>query len=48
MEFVDIVDENNKVLYKTSKKEAHKKGLLHRCVISEIINSKGEQLIDKY
>ena len=44
-EIVDIVDENNKVLYKTFKKEAHEKGLLHRCVIAEIINSKGEWLL---
>ena len=45
MEYVDIVDENNKVLYKTTKKEAHKKGLLHRTVISEIIDSKGRWLL---
>ncbi|OGK26704.1 hypothetical protein A2954_06965 [Candidatus Roizmanbacteria bacterium RIFCSPLOWO2_01_FULL_37_12] len=44
-EIVDIIDENNKVFYKTSKQEAHEKGLLHSCVISEIINSKGEWLL---
>jgi len=44
-EWVDIVDENNKFLYKTTKKEAHKKGLLHRTVISEIIDSKGHWLL---
>ena len=44
-EMVDVVDENNKTLYKTSKKEAHDKGLLHRCVISEIINLKDEWLL---
>src|SRR3990167_8661579 len=44
-ERVDIVDENNKFLYKTTKKEAHKKGLLHRTVISEIIDSKGHWLL---
>lgn len=42
MEYVDIVDEDCKILYKTSKAEAHEKGLLHKCVIAEIINSKGE------
>lgn len=44
-EYVDIVDENNRVLYKTTKEEAHKKGLLHRTVISEIIDSKGRWLL---
>lgn len=47
MEYVDIVDENCKVLYKVSKAEAHEKGLLHKCVIAEIINSKGEYLLVK-
>ena len=47
MEYVDIVDENCKVLYKVSKQEAHEKGLLHKCVIAEIINSKGEFLLVK-
>lgn len=37
-EVVDVVDENNKVLYKTSKKDAHEKGLFNRYVITEIIN----------
>ena len=44
-EMVDIVDENNKSLYKTSKREAHRKGLLHRTVISEIIDAKGRWLL---
>ena len=44
-EMVDVVDQSGKVLYKTSKKEAHEKGLLHHCVIAEIINSKGEWLL---
>lgn len=47
MEYVDIVDENCNVLYKTSKDEAHEKGLLHKCVIAEIINSKGEFVLVK-
>lgn len=45
MEYVDIVDENCNILYKTSKEEAHEKGLLHKCVIAEIINSKGEYIL---
>jgi len=40
-EVVDIVDENDKVLYQVSKKVAHDKGLLHRCVVSEIKDSQG-------
>lgn len=41
-EMVDIVDENNIVLYQTTKSEAHVKGLLHRTVITELKNSRGE------
>ncbi len=41
-EFIDIVDEEDRVLYQVSKVEAHEKGLLHRTVISELINSRGE------
>ncbi len=40
-EVVDVIDERNKVLFQVSKIEAHHKGLLHRTVISEIIDSKG-------
>ncbi|HSX00516.1 MAG TPA: NUDIX domain-containing protein [Patescibacteria group bacterium] len=40
-EIVDIVDEANNVLYQASKREAHEKGLLHRCVVSEVFDSKG-------
>lgn len=47
MEKVDIVDENLKVLYATTKKEAHDHGLLHATVIAEVINSKGEWLLVK-
>ena len=39
-ERVDIVDNNNRVLYSTTKQEAHKLGLLHQTVIAEIIDSK--------
>ena len=44
-EIVDIVDEKNNVLYQTTKSEAHQKGLLHRTVISEVIDSKGRWLL---
>lgn len=47
MEKVDIVDENNKVLYQTTKKQAHKKGLLHRTIIAELINSMGRWILVK-
>ena len=44
-ELVDIVDENGKFIETVSKKEAHQKGLLHTCVIGQVINSKGEYLL---
>jgi isopentenyl-diphosphate delta-isomerase len=40
-EIVDIVDEKDNILGNTSKRNAHKKGLLHRTVIAEVIDSKG-------
>ena len=40
-EMVDVVDEKGTIVGVTSKSEAHKKGLLHRTVISEIIDSQG-------
>ncbi|KKR94031.1 MAG: NTP pyrophosphohydrolase [Microgenomates group bacterium GW2011_GWC1_41_8] len=46
-EQVDIVNEQDEVLYSTSKQEAHKKGLLHRTVIAEVINSDGNWLLVK-
>lgn len=47
MEPVDIVSDENKVLYQTTKSKAHNNGLLHRTVIAEIVNSKGERLLVK-
>lgn len=44
-EIVDIVDENNNLVGRASKVEAHKKGLLHRCAIGGIIDSKGRILL---
>ncbi len=40
-ELVDIVNENGEILYVAKKSEAHEKGLLHKCVIAEVIDSKG-------
>jgi isopentenyl-diphosphate delta-isomerase len=37
MHDVDIVNEKDEVIGSTSKEEAHKKGLLHRTVIAEVI-----------
>ena len=45
VEYVDIVDENDNVIGKTTRKEVHQKQLLHRIVHVVILNSKGEILI---
>lgn len=44
-EIVDIVNEQGNVLYQTSKIEAHTKGLLHKTVIAQLVNGKGERLL---
>jgi 8-oxo-dGTP pyrophosphatase MutT (NUDIX family) len=46
-EKVDIVDEINQVLYQIDKSIAHVKGLLHRTILAEVKNSKGEWLLVK-
>jgi 8-oxo-dGTP pyrophosphatase MutT (NUDIX family) len=46
-EIVDIVDENDLVLYQALKREAHEKGLLHRTAIAEIIDSQGHWIMVK-
>ena len=46
-EIVDIVDENDNVLYQASRAEAHAKGLLHRCAVAQLINSRGEWILVK-
>ena len=46
-EQVDIVDKNLKFLYKTTKNVAHKKGLLHKTVIGQVVDSKGKYLLTK-
>lgn len=45
MEYVDIVDKNDQVIGNISKEEAHQKGLLHRTVIAEVMDSKGNWLL---
>ncbi len=47
MEDVDIVNINCEVVSKTSKEEAHKRGLLHKTVIAEIMNSTGKWALVK-
>jgi 8-oxo-dGTP pyrophosphatase MutT (NUDIX family) len=46
-ELVDIVDEKNQVLYRSQKSDAHAKGLLHRTILAEVRNQKGEWLLVK-
>jgi len=45
MEIVDIVNEDDEVLYQTAKEKAHQDGLLHRCIVAEIIDSQGNWLL---
>ena len=47
MELVDIINQQNEVLYQTSKNEAHQKGLLHRCIIAEVIDPQGNWTLVK-
>ena len=42
---VDLIDENNQSIGQVSKQQAHEQGLLHRIVLAEVINSKGEWLL---
>jgi isopentenyl-diphosphate Delta-isomerase len=44
-EIVDIVDENWKMLFQTSKQVAHQEGLLHRTIIAELIDSQGRWIL---
>ncbi len=46
-EQVDVVDENDDILYPVPKAEAHEKGLLHRTVIAEIRDSEGRWVLIK-
>jgi isopentenyl-diphosphate delta-isomerase len=42
---IDVVDEDNIILYQTTKREAHEQGLLHRTVISEVFDGQGRWLL---
>lgn len=46
-ELLDIVDENENKIEVVTKREAHQRGLLHKTVISEVIDSKGRWLFVK-
>lgn len=46
-ELIDIINENGDVLEVVSKREAHERGLLHKTVISEVIDSQGRWLMVK-
>lgn len=44
-ELVDILDEQERVIQTITKRTAHEKGLLHACVVSEVIDSGGRWLL---
>lgn len=44
---VDIITENGDVIGQVPKDEAHKKGLLHCCVVAEVIDSQGNWTLVK-
>ena len=46
-ELVDVVDESGNVLKIVPKKEAHTLGLLHKTVVSQVIDSSGRWLLTK-
>lgn len=46
-EQVDILDDLGNVLYSTFKTQAHQLGLLHKTVISQVINRDGQWLLVK-
>ena len=46
-ELLDIVDENENILNAVTKRDAHRDGLLHKTVISEVIDSKRRWLFVK-
>jgi isopentenyl-diphosphate Delta-isomerase len=46
-ELVDVVDPDNHVIGQITKYQAHQQGLLHRTVISEIINPERQWLLVK-
>ena len=45
MEFLDVVNENDEVVGKASKKEIYEKSLTHRIVHVFVFNDKGEMVL---
>ncbi len=46
-ELVDIVNDENQVVGQILKTQAHVTGALHRCVVAEVIDSKGNWILVK-
>ena len=46
-ELLDIIDENENITEVVTKREAHQRGLLHKTVISQVVDSKGCWLLVK-
>jgi isopentenyldiphosphate isomerase len=46
-EMFDIVDEENNIIGESTRKEAHKKGLIHKSVMFFVFNKKGQLLLNK-
>ena len=46
-ELVDILDETNKVIGRSTRKEAHAKGHIHRALSVLVLNSKGQILLQR-
>lgn len=44
-ELVDIVNEDNQVIGQAMKTQAHVTGALHRCVVAQLITSRGEWVL---
>jgi len=47
LEMVDVVNEDNKIVFSVVKQDAHKKGLLHRTILAQLIDSKGKWILVK-
>jgi isopentenyldiphosphate isomerase len=46
-EFINVTDKKGNPLFKTTKEEAHKRGLLHKIELTLVFNSKGEILLTR-
>jgi len=47
IEWFDVVDQNDKVIGRATREEAHARGLLHRAVHIMVFNSRGELFVQK-